>query len=267
MTNTQILHAGVLDILFEHRNKLYGAYVLRKTYNKRLSLSILISLTLVSAFLFSSFLKNENGNRLHFRTAKESVIIRTFVEPNEPPPPPLMERRPPVATSDYRPIVVVPDELADTVITETDALDSTAIGTENIEGIPPGDIVRPPEITNNSNVNTALKNTDDTNEIIIEEKTPAFPGGSEAWLTFLRRFLQSPEELEPGQRVDVLVRFWVDADGSVSRPEILKSGGPAFDREVLRVMKKMPRWEPAIQNGRKIAVYYAQPKSFVGVEE
>jgi protein TonB len=161
----------------------------------------------------------------------------------------------------------VPDKLADPIITELDALDSTEIGTENIEGIPPGDIVRPPEMTNYNNANNTQNNTDETNEIIIEEKAPAFPGGTEAWLSFLRRFLQSPEELEPGQRVDVLIRFWVEADGSVSRPEILKSGGPAFDREVLRVLKKMPRWEPAVQNGRKIAVSYAQPISFVGVEE
>jgi protein TonB len=66
----------------------------------------------------------------------------------------------------------------------------------------------------------------------------------------LQRILQAPEDIEPGKRIEVQIRFWVDIDGSVSRPEIIKSGGEAFDKEVLRVMKKMPKWEPALQAGK-----------------
>jgi protein TonB len=50
-------------------------------------------------------------------------------------------------------------------------------------------------------------------------------------------------------------------------PEIIKSGGSAFDKEVLRVMKKMPKWEPALQAGRPIAVAYQQPVIFIGEEQ
>ena len=83
----------------------------------------------------------------------------------------------------------------------------------------------------------------------------------------MQRYLQAPADVEPGQRIEVHVRFWIDVDGSVSRAEIIKSGGGAFDKEVLRVMKKMPKWEPALQAGRPIAVAYQQPVIFIGEEQ
>jgi len=267
MTNNQILQADMLDILFEHRNKLYGAYALRKSYNQRLSVSLFITLAVISAILFSFFLKKQNNHHSIVRDGKDSVVLRTIDIPDDPPPPPTPpEHRPQIASSDYRPIVVVPDPLADPQITEVAALDSTEVSNENRPGIIPNDIVRPVEITNSQ---TPVENSN-TNRTIIyepEEKQPSFPGGTEAWLSFLRRFLQSPEDLEPGKRVDVLVRFWVDLDGSISKPEIVKSGGYSFDKEVLRVMKKMPRWQPAVQNGRHVAVSFTQPVSFLGVED
>jgi protein TonB len=79
--------------------------------------------------------------------------------------------------------------------------------------------------------------------------------------------LESPADIEPGQRIEVYVRFWVDIDGSVSRSQIIRSGGSDFDNEVLRVLKKMPKWEPALQAGRPIAVAFQQPVIFIGQEE
>ena len=114
-----------------------------------------------------------------------------------------------------------------------------------------------------------------TGDIVVKEpekideppgptRDPSFPGGPAAWLNFLQRYLQAPEDVEPGKRIEVQVRFWIDVDGSVSRAEIIKSGGSAFDKEVLRVLKKMPNWEPALQAGRPIAVAYQQPVIFIG---
>jgi protein TonB len=73
--------------------------------------------------------------------------------------------------------------------------------------------------------------------------------------------------LEAGQKRSVLVRFSVSEDGSVTQFEIVQSGGEAFDREVLRVLRKMPRWKPAIQNGRPVSVLFTQPVTFVAMEE
>ena len=105
------------------------------------------------------------------------------------------------------------------------------------------------------------------NDPPLPSRDPGFPGGPAAWLKFLQRYLKSPADVEPGQRIEVQVRFWVDIDGSISRTEIIKSGGNTFDKEVLRVLKKMPKWEPALQAGRPIAVAFHQPVIFVGEEQ
>ena len=96
---------------------------------------------------------------------------------------------------------------------------------------------------------------------------PSFPGGLEALTLFFSRNLSSPTDLEPGEKKVVLVRFVVGADGSITKAEIIQSGGDDYDREVLRAFKRMPRWNPAIQNGNKIAVSFTQPVTFVGVEQ
>jgi protein TonB len=129
-------------------------------------------------------------------------------------------------------------------------------------------LVKPIDDNNNTgkgkDETTVVTNPDDFKP---DEVPASFPGGTSAWLNFLQRYLQSPDELEAGQRVEVKVRFWIDVDGSLSRFEIVQSGGASFDKEVLRVMKKMPKWEPARQNKHYVAVAFTQPVTFVGVEE
>ena len=94
-----------------------------------------------------------------------------------------------------------------------------------------------------------------------------FPGGQKKWMEFLNRHLRTPGELEAGQKKSVLVRFAVGEDGSVTQFEIVQSGGILFDNEVIRVLKKMPRWKPAVQNGRNVSVLFTQPVTFVAFEE
>ena len=96
---------------------------------------------------------------------------------------------------------------------------------------------------------------------------PQFPGGQEAWLDFLSRHLSAPDGLEPGEKKTVLVRFVVDEEGRVTGFVVAQSAGAAFDNEVIRVLKKMPRWKPARQNGQNITVPFTQPVTFMGVEE
>jgi protein TonB len=86
-------------------------------------------------------------------------------------------------------------------------------------------------------------------------------------MDFLSRNLLTPGDLEAGQKRSVLVRFSVSEDGSVNQFEIVQSCGEAFDREVLRVLRKMPRLKPAIQNGSPVSVLFTQPVTFVAMEE
>jgi periplasmic protein TonB len=95
---------------------------------------------------------------------------------------------------------------------------------------------------------------------------PQFPGGAAAWAAFLSRHLQAPEPLEAGEKITVLVRFLVNEIGTVTGFEIIKSGGEAFDREVLRVLHRMPKWKPALRNGQPTAVSFTQPVTFIAAD-
>jgi len=73
--------------------------------------------------------------------------------------------------------------------------------------------------------------------------------------------------MDPGTSIRVQVRFVVDKEGMVTGIALLQSGGDDFDKEVLRVIKKMPRWKPGMQHGNKVAVYYHLPVVFEVPEE
>jgi periplasmic protein TonB len=268
MTNKEILQADLLDILFEHRNKLYGAYALRKTYSHRLRISLGVALSIALLFILMSFInKKDRGNGLgkHDDIFKLTQLV---IPPDKPkdPDPPREKPKQQTAQSDFQKIIVVPDKEADPEIVENEKLKTTDIGDKTLDGKEPDGLANT-KTESSGDADTVVKEPEKNNEPPLPSRDPSFPGGPAAWLKFLQRSLQAPEDIEPGKRIEVYVRFWVDIDGSVSRAEIIKSGGNAFDKEVLRVLKKMPRWEPALQAGRPIAVAFQQPVIFIGQEE
>jgi len=266
MTNKEILQADLLDILFEHRNKLYGAYALRKTYSRRLGFALGVALSIVLLFILMSFINRKNRSNVNLKR-DDVVTLRTLeIPPDKPkdPEPPI--EKPKTAQSNFKKIIFVPDKDADPEIVENKILAVTNIGDRKIDGDAPTDIVQP-RTDSEGNGNSKIKEPEKIDEPVGPTREPSFPGGPAAWLKFLQRSLLSPEDIEPGKRIEVYVRFWVDIDGSVSKAEIIKSGGNVFDKEVLRVLKKMPKWEPALQAGRPIAVAYQQPVIFIGEEQ
>lgn len=81
---------------------------------------------------------------------------------------------------------------------------------------------------------------------------PAFPGGQDVLVRFLNNNLKPVAELVPGETKTAIVKFQVTADGSVNDMQITKSAGNEFDIELLRILKRMPKWKPAIDNGKKV---------------
>ena len=267
MTNKEILQADLLDILFEHRNKLYGAYALRKTYSRRLGFALGVALSVVLLFILMSFIKKNDKvdiNRQHDDIVKLTQLVIPPDKPKEPDPP--VERPKRTAQSDFQKIIVVPDKEADREIVENEKLKTTDIGDKSLDGKESDDLAKT-KTESRGTGNDIVKEPENNNEPSLPSREPSFPGGPAAWLKFLQRILQALEDIEPGKKIEVQIRFWVDIDGSVSRTEIIKSGGAAFDQEVRRVMKKMPKWEPALQGGKPIAVAYQQPVIFIGEEQ
>lgn len=97
------------------------------------------------------------------------------------------------------------------------------------------------------------------------EVEAAFPGGEEAWRSFMGSNLNPNVPIKrkaPVGQYMVVVQFIVDKDGSVSSIKALTNHGYGMEEEVMRVIRKSPRWSPAGQEGRKVKAYRKQPITF-----
>ena len=263
MTSQQILQSDLLDILFEKRNKLYGAYLLRKNYRTQLLKAI--GITSVAVLLLTFIVPSSAG--IKTATADKDSLIVSIVhlpetkKPEPPPKPqPIVQQ---VKTEVYIDKIKITDH-ANPIATQKD-LSNVAIGDTKIAGsIDPGipSLPQEPVLPGSGKDNPTLEKEKD-----LITRQPQFPGGIAAWQKFLSTNLHSPQDLEAGEKKTVVIKFHVDVDGMVTNFQVVQSGGEAFDNEVIRVLKKMPRWMPALQAGQPIAVPFSQPVTFVSFEE
>lgn len=95
------------------------------------------------------------------------------------------------------------------------------------------------------------------------EQQPSFPGGQGAMFSYISNNLQYPEKAQKnGIQGRVVVKFIVEKDGSISNVEVNRSVDPDLDNEAMRVIKNMPKWNPAKQNGKEVRAYYDIPVTF-----
>jgi protein TonB len=269
MTSNEILKSDVLDILFDNRNKLYGAYVLRRNYASRLGTALLMAMGMALLLVF--FIRpGAATNSLAFE--KDPVVVHIMRIPQPPPAPPALPVQkilppPQVAANSYlNNIKMVENPDPHKELNTIKEIEGAAIGATNVEGIvvPEIQVVSKPENGDGGQPNSSAE--EKGKEFVPLESQPEFPGGKDAWVNFLNKHLRTPEDLEAGEKKVVLIRFMVDTDGSVTGFTVVQSGGSAFDNEVIRVLKKMPKWKPAMQNGHPVGVPFTQPVTFVGLE-
>lgn len=263
-----IMKSDVLDIIFDKRNKAYGAYTLRKFYNNRLIKSLgamLIAVMLFSAF---TFLPGRNSVDTDY-----VVTEAGFVKILPPPKVPILKPKPKLASilpgspSPLLRNILIVDQLkpADTVrnLIEAAPINSgvrsnvgTGQGMSELPGSGAGDEpARPAEA-----VEPAV---DKANPINNPEVMPEFPGGINALRRFLERNLRNPRDLEDGELISVKVMFVVGYDGKLQRFEVIQDGGKEFNNEVIRVLKQMPAWVPGKSRGQNVSVFYTIPVKFV----
>jgi protein TonB len=259
----------LLDILFEHRNKEYGAYLLRRQYPAHLRKGVLISLLLSGLGALLLWQTRDNlavpVSLAALPVEISQVIIPPPTEAVTPPPSESRGASAP-AVRDIVPVIVpdqvkidhpVPavDDLADALPASDDRLGDPGLGASS---------------GNAAGGASAAAVVDDAPPVpavydFTAVEIPAqFPGGARALKRFLERHLQVPEPGagEASGPVKVLVKFVVGADGRTGQPELLVAGGDAYDEEVLRVLGLMPRWTPARQNQRSVAMYFVLPVVF-----
>ncbi|AEW03302.1 energy transducer TonB [Niastella koreensis] len=272
MEVNKILSADVLDIIFEGRNKEYGAYDLRKTYNKRLVTSLLIvgalCLLLFIGYLASALLANKDDNsKVVVQDVQLEEIKQEEKKEEPPPPPPPKPPDPPkVEMAKFTPPKIVKDEEVkeEEKPPEVEKLEDTKIGLSNQEGQKDEGIVAPPVEDGGKGVVEAPKKDDEDwdktfTKVEIESE---YPGGAAAWQRYLNRNLRYPQEaIDNEVQGAVVVQFIVDKEGNVSEVEAI-SGPQELRAEAIRVIKKSGKWTPAVQNGRQVKSYKKQPIVF-----
>lgn len=271
MEKSNILTADILDILFDGRNKEYGAYDLRRTYSKRLTVSItvMLSVCLISiSFAFAG--EKEKDEPIFAANDVTLTAVEPPAKPIEPPPPPAPKPPAPPAhieMKQFTPPRIVPNDQ----VTEdekppiNETLDDVKIGTMNVAGDRDDGIITGPvgDGVKNGLIELPKKDEDDGDHVVLKVEIESdYPGGPTAWQRFLNRNLRYPQEAIDNEiQGAVVVQFIVDKEGNVSDVEAV-SGPPELRIEAVRVIKKSGKWTPAVQNGRKVKSYKKQPIGF-----
>ncbi len=244
------------DIVFENRNKEYGAYDLRKRYSKRgtiaLAVSLLVILIAVGAPLIASIMKQRAYNKLLEQTStielEKIKVERDEIAPPPPPPPP----------PSVKEVKFVAPKIVDTLTKE-----EVDLGT--MDELSAG--------VNTAPVDTAAKEiviVEDEEPIVEEvfesyniQEKPAFPGGEAELMKYIAQNVKYPVVAqENGIEGTVYIRFVVTKSGAVGETQIMKSADPLLDEEALRVVKSLPRWTPGKNNGNPVNVWFIVPIKF-----
>ena len=272
----KILSADILDIIFEGRNKSYGAYDLRKTYNKRITYALIGTLIICALLVISSVVANSSNKKAVEMIAQDVNLENMKQEekkPEPPPPPPPPKQEPPkVEITKFTPPKIVKDEEVKEKdeIKEVEKLEDTKIGTVNQEGTKDEGIVAPPVETGTGKVE-APKQEEDYDKVFTVVQIPAeFPGGLPAWTKYLERNLNRDLPVNNGAppgKYTVVVSFIVDKNGGISEVQAENDPGYGTKEEAVRVIKKGPSWKPAVQNGRNVIYRHKQSITFQVSEE
>lgn len=277
MDVNKILTADILDIVFEGRNKEYGAYELRRTYNKRITYAIIGTVVVCLLFLVGSLVANSSkkeNTQILVQDMELQDVKQDEKKPEPPPPPPPPKQEPPkVEITKFTPPKIVKDEEVkpEEEIKEVEKLEDTKIGTINQEGIKDEGIVAPPVEVKGTGVVEAPKQEEDYDKVFTVVQIPAeFPGGIPAWSKYLERNLNRDLPVENGAppgKYTVIVSFIVDKNGGISEVKAENDPGYGTKDEAVRVIKRGPNWKPAIQNGRQVIYRHKQSITFMVSEE
>jgi periplasmic protein TonB len=272
MEANKILQADILDLVFEGRNKDYGAYELRKKYNKRiwmaLGITAAIAVLLFGATLLSNALSPKDDNK---QIVRDVVIANVTQEPEKPPPPPPPPPKAPpppkVEMAKFTPPVIKKDEeVKQEEIPPVKEMEDKKIDVINQEGVKDEGIIAPPVVDEGKGVVEAPK-VEDENKIFEKVEIEASVDVRQ-WRRHLESQLQryiedaASQGMNPGQYT-VQVRFLVEKDGSITDVKALNEPGYGLAKGAEEVVRRGPKWSPGEQNGRKVRSYHTQPITFV----
>ncbi|MCC8070755.1 MAG: energy transducer TonB [Bacteroidales bacterium] len=266
------------DLIFEGKNKEFGAYELRRKSDSRhnramIVIVIVIALLFVLAFLVNTVIKSvEARPEDAIEQAMAEMVMEDVDQEEEPEEEPqrIEEQKPEVIkeellnTAKMTEIAVVQDDQVEEDIKSQDELkeDERAIGAVNEDrGV--DDIINAQEHKEAVVVEEVHEVVDDNKVFDAVEQEPQFPGGQAALLKWIGEHINYPTvAAENNIQGTVLVRFVVTKDGSVGEVQVLRSKDPDLDKEAVRVVKKLPNFTPGKMNGHPVNVWFTIPIKF-----
>lgn len=256
------------EVIFENRNKAYGAYAIRAAYNDSLKKSILFLSGLVILVFGSVFAYNkinaipsdENGIIIDDSGIKPLVYeTEVHMKPLETP-----VEKPAVAAT--APSGAIPTRIIDNASeTNTTTVNMnnpvSGVGSATATGVAP---IGTETATTTSSITVANTNTTSTEAVVFAEEMPEFEGGNTGLMQYVARSIVYPQlAKEAGVQGIVYVSFVVSETGKVEGAKVLKGIGLGCDEEVLRVINKMPQWKkPGKNAGHAVKVRFNIPVSF-----
>ena len=265
------------DMMFEHRNKEYGAYVLRRQTGRRNVISMIAVLLLFAAVMIFMIAKNayEAYQKEHAvmdqvtelsaltqQKKKEAKVERKEI-------PVKMEQQQVVekvksSVKFTAPVIKKDDEVKpeDELKSQDEIMNSkVAVGALNVVGNDEsGEVLKAKEVI----ATEPVKPKEEENKVFdVVEQMPSYPGGMGALMQYLSSHIKYPVIAEEnGIQGRVICTFVVERDGSITDVKIAKSVDPSLDKEAMRVVSSMPKWIPGKQNGSAVRVKYTLPVTF-----
>jgi periplasmic protein TonB len=241
------------EIIFENRNKSYGAYDLRKRYKSTACFSlfggvVLFTIPVILAFVFSP----EPAIAKSDQEIYVAVKTDNLPDPSKIAPPEPLKQEPVPPKYSYS----VP-----TVVDDTSAVTDFMINDFAKDFVVNGLVIETTDSLIYSN--PTIEIAEEPEPLTFVQEPPMFPGGEGALLKFI-----ADNTIYPAEAIDnniegkVFVRFAVSADGTVKRIQLMRSVNPLLDAEALRVVSTLPAWKPGRQNGRTVPVWYYVPVTF-----
>ena len=253
-----------VEIVFSKRNKVYGAYALRKMYSRNVSVAFLIgtvffTLAIAGPVIYAAIVPNKSEDddyKIEEVVLSEPPPLDEKTPP--PPPPPDLPPPPKVAEVKFLPPEVKPDEEVVEDPPTIEDLKDKVISTENVEGA-------------NATGNEIIVEETGKGDAVIEapvieepvafaEEMPTFDGGYAAYLAKNINYPSQASKMSIEGKV--WVQFVVEKDGKISNVKVVKGIGYGCDEEAVRVIAAMPAWTPAKTNGRAVRLTMKLPVKY-----
>lgn len=274
MSKIDLISNDWADLVFEGRNQSYGAYRLRRSTTKRNIIAIISVIVLVIACLIILTVKNivdEQRAKVAVTQVTELSVLKQPKKKAEVKQKKVVIEQPEKVVERVKssvkftaPVIKKDEEVKpeDELKTQDELMNTkTAIGTFDVVGNDDanGEVLKAKETI----VQQEPPKVEENKVFEVVEQMPAFPGGDQALMQYLKDNLHYPTvAAENGVQGRVVVGFVVEKDGSITDVNIMKGQDPSLDREALRVVKAMPKWIPGKQNGSNVRVKYQVPVTF-----